>query len=388
MKAEVRRLSHPAVIVLRLAALVALAFSSATAVDYYGPSQTFCDTGGGCEIVRYFAYTSGLMALLPAAGMLGFTILFLGSLFTRTGVLRFTALAAIVAGVGALALLVVQGVVIGAWCSLCVGVDSSAVLAGVMGVWILIAKPGTPDAKETLVGPWWGAYWLAAFAPLAYAYAFPDPEVPAAIRELYDPSADLNVIEIADFECPYCRGMHPALRTVLEHTDADVHLVRVMAPLSFHTHARFGANAYFCAERQGHADEMADRLFAMPVEEMTPPGTTALAAELGLDVEAFRACLDDPAIFRRVNEDVTRAGAVGLPTVYIGERHMIGFDETAGPTPYRQAVDAQLAGEGRRVRWWALLALGAISLLTFVLGFQYWRRGASLTKPKSKDSSD
>lgn len=383
MKAGVRRLSHPAVIVLRLAALVALAFSSATVVDYYGPSQTFCDAGGGCEVVRYFAYSTRILALLPAAGMLGFTVLFLGSLFTRTGVLRFTAIVAIVGGLGGLALLYLQAIEIGAWCTLCVGVDSSAIVAGAMGVWILIAKPGTPDAKDTLVGPWWGVYWLAAFAPLVWAYAFPDPAVPPAMRELYDPDADLNVIEIADFECPYCRGMHPALRTVLEQSDANVHLVRVMAPLSFHTHARDGARAYFCAERQGRADAMADQLFAMPVEELTPEGTTAIATDLGLDTDAFAQCLHDPAIETRIDEDIARAGPVGLPTVYIGERHMVGFDETAGPTPYRQAVEAQLGGEGRRERWWALFALAGVSLLTFLLGFQYWRRGSSLTKPKA-----
>jgi hypothetical protein len=173
------------------------------------------------------------------------------------------------------------------------------------------------------------------------------------------------------------------LRTVLEQTEADVHLVRVMDPLPFHTHARDGARAYFCAERQERADAMVDRLFAMPVEEMTPEGTTAIAGELGLDTEAFALCLDDPSIEARIDEDIARAGPVGLPTVYIGERHMVGFDETAGPTPYRRAVDAQLAGEGRRERWWALIALAAVSLLTFLLGFQYWRRGSSLTKPKA-----
>ena len=51
------------------------------------------------------------------------------------------------------------------------------------------------------------------------------------------------------------------------------------------------------------------------------------ARDLGLDVGAFRACLDDPATLARVGEDVAAASRVGVtstPTIFFNGRTIEG----------------------------------------------------------------
>lgn len=364
---------HPSVLALRFAALGALAFSAATAVAYFGPSHELCAPGGGCDQVRHSGVGQLFGNLLPVVGILAYSAVFAGALIERRGTLRGFAALAVVGALGAVAFLALQGLVIGAWCWLCVGVDTFAILAGVAGGWVLASGAGDPEGSRSFVSPWWGLWWLA-FAPIAWAMTFPEPEVPAAVRELYDPSADVNVVEMADFECPYCRAMNPELEAALEATDADVHLVRLMVPLSFHEHARGAAAAYFCAQRQERGEPMATRLFE--AEDLRREGLVATARALALDVEAFEACLDDPAIDARIEEDLARAeraGMRGLPSVYIGERTIVGF-MPGYEAEYRAAVASARRGEGRRVWFAPGIVLLAIALLAAAVGGRIWRR--------------
>lgn len=363
----------PAILVLRVASLVALAFSAALAADYYGEGHQFCASGGGCELVRDSPIGRHIGLFLPALGMLTFPLLFAGSLIERRATLRAFALLAVVSGLGALVFLVLQGAVIGHWCWLCVGADGSALIAAGAGAWIVKEKLGTDHGWISIASPWWPLFF-AALAPIAWAKTMPDPEVPPVVRALWDDGADLNVVEMVDFECPYCRAMHPVLKGVLDEVEADVHVVRVMAPLPFHTHAREGARAYFCAEREGRAEVMADRLFAS--EDLSRSGILEEARALELDVEAFERCLGERAIDARVDEDVARwreAGTGGLPTVFIGERQLLGFDADAGAAPFEEAVAAALEGDGRRTEWWPFATLLALAIASFLL----WRRSAS-----------
>lgn len=367
--------SHPSVLVLRLATLGALAFSVAAAVAYLGAGHPFCQPGGGCDAVRASPIGDAVGDLLPIFGVLAYSGVFAGSLIRRRGTLRAFAGIAALGGLAAGILLVLQGVVIGAWCGLCVGVDSFGMLAGLAGVWVITSGTGDPEGSTSLASPWWGLYGLA-FAPLAIAATFPDPAtVPDAIRALYDPSADVNVVEMADFECPYCRRMNPVIEAILEEVDGEVHLVRLMVPLSFHPHARGAAAAYFCAQRWDRGESMASRLFE--AEDLRREGLLAVATDLSLDRDSFEACLDDPAIDERIENDLAiaeRAGMQGLPTVYIGERVVVGFAPGYEAT-YREAVVAAQADEGRRVRVWPIIVWLGSAALAGVVGARARRRG-------------
>src|SRR5690606_18781640 len=166
-----------------------------------------------------------------------------------------------------------------------------------------------------------------ALAPIAWPFTLPDPPIPEVIHELYA-DGKINVVEIADFECPYCRAMHPVLKSALEDASGEVNLVRVIVPLHFHRHARDAARAYHCGARLGQGEAMADALFATP--DLSLGNIHVIARELGLDPAAFEQCLADPAIEARIAEDeriARESQNQGLPTVYIGERVLLGFDE-------------------------------------------------------------
>lgn len=360
-------------IILRVASLFALAFSAATVAEYFLPSATYCEPGGGCDRVRFWAFQQAvgdvpLGLVLPLIGVLGFTALFAGSLLTDRTTSRIISVLAMIGALVAALLLWTQATAIGSWCWLCVGVDSFALVAGIAGAAVFFTV-GDAQPRGALRSPWWAAWILAAFAPIAWTSTLPDRGIPPAIRDLYRPGA-LNVVELADFECPFCRAMNPVLKSVLDDVhERPVNLVRVIVPLPFHVHARDAARAYYCAVRMQHGEEMADALFQ--AEDLSPEANVRLAESLGMDGRAFEQCLDDTSIERRIRRDeriAERSQNEGLPTVFIGDRVLLGFDVNAGEAPFREAVDAALAGEGTRVRVWPLATVAALAALALVVG--------------------
>lgn len=388
MTSPVKR-AHPAVLLLRLSALTALAFSVALAIDYYGPRSTFCGADGGCAHVAGSAIGQLIGPWLPALGLLVYTSIFVGSLFSSREALRTMSLLAIAGAVGAAVFLGLQGLVIGEWCVLCVGVDTAAIVGGIAGGWILRAELGEPGAKSTLASPWWGLFAVAAVGPLLWIFAFPDPDLPAPIVERWDRTADVNIVEMADFECPYCRALDPVLHEAIEESGLDVHLTRIMVPLPFHEHARGAAAAFFCAQRQGKGDEMASHLFA--AEEIGREGLLTAARELSLDLGAFEGCLDEDAIDDAIDadmEDARRAGMEGLPTVWVGERALVGFDGRSGARPYVEAIHAAARDGGRRVRWWLFLVLIFGAGFIALAGDRLRQRAARAARPEPEPPAE
>jgi protein-disulfide isomerase len=94
----------------------------------------------------------------------------------------------------------------------------------------------------------------------------------------------------------------------------------------FHQHACMAAYAAECAERNGRFWEMHDQLFAHN-EDLSRPKLLELAREVGLDVEAFDKCLDDPAIKDAVRKDAEAGIALrveGTPTFFVNGRRSVG----------------------------------------------------------------
>jgi protein-disulfide isomerase len=209
---------------------------------------------------------------------------------------------------------------------------------------------------------------LAAGAPLAYARARPNV-TPAYVAELAR-AGKINVVEFSDFECPHCRAMHPVLTRALAPHGDRVHFVRKVYPLPGHAHGQAAARAYMCAQEQGRGEPMADALFA--AADVSAPACSRHAARIGLDLARFEGCTRDPAtqqqLMRQI-DSIRRSGMRGLPTVWIGDEVIEGFDPDAGAAPYSAALER--AGRGQRTRsaarpWLVLAALVAAALLPAV----------------------
>lgn len=342
-------------VVFRLAVLVALAVSAALLVDYLRPVPAFCDLAGGCAKVRA-SWLGSAGALMPAVGLVGFAASMAASLTTWPLARRAFLPMALAGGALGLSLLVLQAVFVGAFCKLCVVVDSSAIVAA-LAAWVA-SRSGSHDAPP--LGLWGGASVLAIAAPIALGAAHPSPPVPREIASLWQPGK-LNVVEFADFQCPFCRQLHPEMLEVLGQYGDRVHFVRLNMPLASHPHARDAARAYVCASEQGKGHEMADALFA--ASGLAPADCRALAEKLGVAMPAYDRCLASPATEATLAADEARvraAGLRGLPTVWIGDEVIVGLQpiERLRDAFEKAASDPSDAPSRPTTTWlWAGLAI-------------------------------
>jgi predicted DsbA family dithiol-disulfide isomerase/uncharacterized membrane protein len=349
---------------LRACALIGAAFSAAAAVEYYGGSQAFCASGGGCDAVRASAIGQGVGQLLPALGMLGFAVLLVATL-VRAQWLQLAALsAAATAGIVGVVLLGLQAFALHVFCKICVGADSAGILAGAFA-WPLLRRRGPlPSDSARARGAWLAALVLSAGGPLAWAISRPS-QAPAFVVALGQ-HGKLNVVELSDFECPFCRAMHPSLKQALARYGERVHFVRKSYPLPLHRHARTAARAYLCAEQQGRGEAMADRLFA--AHDLSQEGCAKQAEAVGLDMPRFAQCVDAPETDQQITRDVElikHAGMNGLPTVWIGNEALIGYDQAKGAARYTAVLERVAAGRAAprgRIAWLTVTALAACAL--------------------------
>jgi protein-disulfide isomerase len=131
-----------------------------------------------------------------------------------------------------------------------------------------------------------------------------DPSLPALKAEGYvlgSPSAPVEVIEFADFECPGC-GQYatitePDVRTTLVNT-GKIRVRYMDYPLPMHRNTWDASLAAACANDQGKFWEMHDAIFATQDKwsgEVTsrPRGVFSdLAKTIGLDMNKYGACMD------------------------------------------------------------------------------------------------
>ena len=148
--------------------------------------------------------------------------------------------------------------------------------------------------------------------------------------------ADIVVVEWSDFQCPYCTRAVPVLHDLLEARD-DVAVVYKHFPLSFHPAARPAALAAEAAGLQGRFWEMHDALFALgkgigdhvdkkgTIAAEGPVPFEALAKDLGLDVDRFRADVRSDAVaavLEADQEEAEQLGVGGTPTFFVADRRV------------------------------------------------------------------
>jgi protein-disulfide isomerase/uncharacterized membrane protein len=351
--------------IVRLASVIALASSTALLLDYVTPTPAFCGAGSGCEAVRRSGYgyflLGGLPIPVPVFGLIGFSALFGASLVQSDKLRRNLVLGlASLGGLVGLGLLGLQLFGIGAMCSLCVVTDAAAIVAAGVAP-LAFLRQGDEAAKNPLAlrsWAWLGLAALAALAPIAWMKVRPLPPVPPQVLKLYAPGK-INVVEFADYQCPFCRMLHGRLKTLIESYPGKVNFVRLNLPLDSHEHARGAAFAAVCADEQGKGEPMADLLFS--ADDLTAEGNRASASKLGLDLATFDRCVDAKSTAARVEREsaiLRNAGLKGLPTTYVGDEEIVGAqsEET-----FRDAFERAARGEGNKgVSGAVFLALVAV----------------------------
>jgi uncharacterized membrane protein/protein-disulfide isomerase len=303
-------------------AVIGLGASIASLIDYLGALPTFC-AETGCATVRESAWAHPLGVPMPVLGIAFFAAALVVSFVEAPRLRRALAIGG---AAGALFLIGLQAFAIGAWCKLCMVADPAAlayavaVLAGARAVRLTfpraIAAPGAVLATIGVLALWTGG--PAATAPLL------PPGTPDFVEKAQVPGT-ATVVEVVDFECPYCRRLQERLTSALTRVASPIRVVRKMFPLPAHPHAMPAAVAYCCADAQGKGEAMAAALFAAKPENLTADGCEKLAAQVGCDVERYRQ--ERPQAEVRVAAEMAEVQAAGihaLPTLFIGGERIVG----------------------------------------------------------------
>lgn len=182
------------------------------------------------------------------------------------------------------------------------------------------AEPETADTGATDSGTPTAAAAAPAASPNGAAssgatsapaeQSTPDPTVVALVSnfkppEKGDPDALISIYEFSDYICPYCRGFNDE---VADKIDADyvktgkARYVHWDFPLAGHGYgAIVSAEASHCAGEQGKYWEMHKALFGaweqqskldVKDEQAAIDSALSIGAELDLDQEAFKTCVE------------------------------------------------------------------------------------------------
>ena len=342
---------------LRLAALGALFFSAAAAVDLVLDAPAFCGVGGGCDAVKNSSVGQMLGQYLPGFGLFAFSAVFWGTLVPLAQVRKLTLLATLLGGVFGIGFIAAQWISAGTFCQLCVAADAFAILAALFAV---VALRGGQMFVTTW--PWnaWAAMFVIAVGlPVAYGVARPVP-MPHYVKARLTPDA-VDVIEVSDFECPYCRALHGVLGPLLTEFKGRIRFERLTFPLPGHRHAVIAARSYVCAKVQGKGEQMADFLFTE--SDLSVEAIEKHADAIGLDRALFNGCRKSAGTLNgimAVHHAVAKQGIRGVPVVWIEGRRIAGFDKNKGDAPYRQALTEALAGRPVGMQPLPFVALGLI----------------------------
>ena len=169
-------------------------------------------------------------------------------------------------------------------------------------------------------------------------------------------SAQVTIVELSDFQCPYCRqfstGTYRQVDSAYVQT-GRARIVFVNLPLSMHKNAFPAAEAAMCAGAQGKFWQMHDRLFATQAEWGSQPDATQrferMAQALQLDMAAFRDCTVNDRTAPLIISDAMQAGEAGIqgtPTFILNSR--AGQRAMSGAVPFDQfarEMDALLSGQ-------------------------------------------
>jgi len=138
--------------------------------------------------------------------------------------------------------------------------------------------------------------------------------------------AKVTIVDFSEFQCPFCRRVLPTIEEIKKIYGDSIKIVWKHRPLPFHANAFPAAEAAEAAREQGKFWEMHDLLFQNQTS-LTSSKFEELATTLGLDLDKFKASIEEHRNKSRIEEDsnlAVSAGASGTPTFFINGRKIVG----------------------------------------------------------------
>lgn len=168
-------------------------------------------------------------------------------------------------------------------------------------------------------------------------------------------TAPVWLVEISDFQCPYCKQWHDQVYPAIKRDYIDRGIVRmayVHLPLNIHPNAGPAAESSLCAAMQNRFWAVHHKLFDTQERWAAMQNPSAffdsLAVASGVDEARYRECMASQVMRRVINGDVARAKASGVtstPWFFVGNEPIGGL---APLDAYRQAIErARASAAGR-----------------------------------------
>jgi len=154
----------------------------------------------------------------------------------------------------------------------------------------------------------------------------------------------VTVVEVSDFECPFCKRATPTMKQLDEAYPGKLRFVFKHNPLPFHPKALPSAVAAEEARAEGGDAKfwaMHDALFESN-PALDRPALEKIGQQLGLNAAALAKALDEQRYGDRIKRDQALAqsvGANGTPTFFINGRMVVGAQPLEA---FKAVVDEEL----------------------------------------------
>ncbi len=165
-----------------------------------------------------------------------------------------------------------------------------------------------------------------------------------------NPAATIWLVEVSDFQCPWCKKFHEETFAAIKKEYVDTGKIRLAylnLPLRMHANAMPASIAAMCASVQGKFWEMHDKLFDTQQvwEKIANPRAylDSLAVSVGVKAAAQKSCSESAATKALIEADMERARTSGVqstPTFFIGSTKLEGAYPIAD---FRKVLDAAIA---------------------------------------------
>jgi protein-disulfide isomerase len=170
-------------------------------------------------------------------------------------------------------------------------------------------------------------------------------------------SARVAMVELSDFECPFCGryARETAPQLMKQYVDSKrIAYAFLHLPVPTHAFAFKAAEAAACAGDQGKFWEMHDVLFARQGSALAPAFLPSKGDALGIDKTAYTTCLSTSRHAPTIQADlaqIARFPRTGTPTFYIGSfdpatkmfKSAVRIVGSKSLGVFQQAIDEQLA---------------------------------------------
>lgn len=153
-----------------------------------------------------------------------------------------------------------------------------------------------------------------------------DLDIPEVAMSKGSSEAPVTLVEFADFECGYCRRVHPVVERLLSEYGDALRYTFVDYPLEMHKRAIPASVAARCADDQDKFWEYHENLMVMR-GDLSDEDLKKRAESLELDLDLFASCMTDSSHAEAVDQlfDLgQKLGVTGTPTFFINGRMVEG----------------------------------------------------------------